>query len=144
MSTHLSRQQRADAVRPLVRAEYDRLRGEVRMSSGDALTVMGIHLREVSEKMDKPLVSDAYGSVQHLISGHDGAKCKCRARKETPCVDGVPVGYTLDAFEAAAQDYPIPEPKKLRAAERKPVVSKRDPLAALIASGAVSRPRRGR
>jgi len=141
MTSTLTRAQRADNVRPLVAAEFDRIRREATMAAGDVLTVMGLHLREVSERLDKPLVALAYGSVQHLLHGHAGLHCCCQDNVDGGECSAVPVGYVLDAFEAAASDYPITDPRKKLNGERKPTVSRKDPLAAMVASGLVSSPR---
>jgi len=134
------RERRAEAVRPLVRAEFDRLRA-LPLSKGDTLKTMGIHLRLVSERLARPLVADAYGSVQHLLHGHAGLHCCCKDNAEGEC-SATPEGYVLDAFEAAAGDYPILEPRKLAASQRKPVTSRKHPLAQMAAEGVVTLPRR--
>jgi hypothetical protein len=141
--TATTTKQRADAVRPLVEAEYDRLREEEGLPGDQALKIMGLHLAAVSDKLRIPLAGPSYGSVRHLISGHDGHVCTCKHEADGTIGEcsRVPKLYVLEAFEAAAADYPIAEPSKL-ASQRRAPRSRKDPLAAMIAEGIVTRPRR--
>jgi len=125
-------------------AEYDRLRSEHGFTRDSALKVMGVHLRAVADKLRVPLSADAGGSVRHLISGHDNLRCTCKHLEDGTIGEcsRTPILYMLEAFEAAAPDYPIVEPERVRASERRPPASRNDPLASMMVEYGIVRPRK--
>jgi len=117
-----ARAERADKIRPLFAAEYDRLRAKD-FNPDRALKVLGTLLQQtVSEVVPgghDRVQGDARACAQHFLHGHRVTvlgretviECRCRGSKGE-CT-GVPAAWTLEGWEAAAAFLPLEDPHEI-------------------------------
>jgi len=116
-----TREQRAAAIRPAFAAEYDRLRREFDFNSDRALKTIGEALQQAVGRVQPGghdrIQGEASASARHFLNGHTlfilgrDYVVECPCRKKGVC-SGLPAGWVLEGWEAAAGSLPIADPRE--------------------------------